>query len=92
MAYWWGHDTIEDKEKRKRQQSLSQVIEWKEQRSELQKQGKYKGYLPAKNMIPATFSDKLEEWREVQRGTARKHAERLGKAVAAKMARTTGCG
>merc|ERR1712037_109804 len=48
MAYWWGHDTLGDKEKRSKQQSLNQMIEWKGQRSELQKQGKYKGYLPAR--------------------------------------------
>ena len=48
IGYWWGHDTLEDKEKRAKQQSLGQMIEWKGQRSELQKQGKYKGYLPAR--------------------------------------------
>ena len=48
MAYWWGHDSLEDKDKRKKQQSLNQMIEWKEQKSGLQKQSKYKGYLPAR--------------------------------------------
>ena len=33
---------------------------------------------------------KLEEWRQVQRGTARKYAEAIGKALAGKKARTCG--
>ena len=48
MAYWWGHDSLEDKDRRKKQQSLNQMIEWKEQKAGLQKQNKYKGYLPAR--------------------------------------------
>ena len=40
---------------------------------------------PAARFKPrAGEPDKLEEWRQVHRGMAREHAERLGKAIAAK--------
>ena len=46
------------------------------------------------NAEPAGDVDgsQLEQWRVVQRGTARKVAEQFGKLVAAKRAKTAGCG
>ena len=48
MAYWWGHDSLEDRERRSKQQDLNKMIEWRGQKSDLEKQNQYKGYLPAR--------------------------------------------
>lgn len=47
-AYWWGHDTIEDQEKRRQRGEENKMVEWKAHRTELDKAKKYTGYLPAR--------------------------------------------